>query len=89
MPYPVACVPQGWAAAAPVLLLQAMLGISARAPEGTLVVTEPRLPEWLGSVELRDLRVGTGRASLRFTRHGSSTAFALVEPAGVRVIMKG
>ena len=90
VPYPVACVPQGWAAAAPLLLLQSLLGISAKAPEGTLVVTEPRLPGWLDSVELRDVRVGAGRASLRFTRDGSSTAFALMTPPeGVRVVMRG
>jgi glycogen debranching enzyme len=90
VPYPVACVPQGWAAAAPILLLQSMLGISARAPEGTLVVAEPRLPEWLGGVELRGVRVGAGRASLRFTRDESATAFSLMERAeGVRVVMRG
>jgi glycogen debranching enzyme len=31
--YPVACSPQAWAAGSPFLMLQAMLGISARAHE--------------------------------------------------------
>ncbi len=90
VPYPVACVPQGGAAAAPFLLLQALLGISARAPEGVLAVYEPRLPAWLGHLELRDLRVGDARVSLRFARDGDSTAFSLLEQGeGVRVLMRG
>jgi hypothetical protein len=39
--YPVACIPQAWAAAAPLLLLQAMLGISAEAPGGALQIRRP------------------------------------------------
>ena len=32
--YPVACSPQAWAAAVPLMLTQAFLGISAQAPGG-------------------------------------------------------
>ena len=46
--YPVACIPQAWAATAPFMLVQAMLGISAHAPENRLTVDRPRLPDWLG-----------------------------------------
>ena len=56
--YPVACSPQAWAAGAPFLLLQAMLGISADAPANTINVNKPHLPGWLNTVELHDLRVG-------------------------------
>jgi glycogen debranching enzyme len=88
--YPVACVPQAWAAAAPFMLLQALLGISPRAPEGVLTVNEPCLPPWLGQLELRGLRVGGAVVSLGFTRHGTRTAFNLLEPAdGLRVVMTG
>ena len=38
------------------MLVQALLGISAHAPENRLTVDRPRLPDWLGSVEIRDLR---------------------------------
>jgi glycogen debranching enzyme len=87
--YPVACSPQAWAAGAPYLLLQAMLGISARAPENTLTVNKPLLPVWLNEVELRNLRVGPSTISLVFTRHGETTGFSLLERHGdVRVLME-
>ncbi|MGH2739878.1 MAG: amylo-alpha-1,6-glucosidase [Actinomycetota bacterium] len=87
--YPVACSPQGWAAGSPFLLLQAMLGISARAPEGLLTVNKPHLPPWLNHVELRGMRVGNGSISLEFRREGEITSFSLIEREGdVRVIME-
>jgi glycogen debranching enzyme len=80
--YPVACRPQAWAAAAPFMLLQSMLGISARAPEGVLAVHEPALPQWLDRVELRDLAVGSSKVSLAFTRDGTATSFSLLHREG-------
>ena len=87
--YPVACSPQAWAAGAPFLILQAMLGISARAHENLLTVNKPHLPPWLNTVELRGLRVGTSRISLVFRREGDITAFSLLSRDGdLRVIME-
>ena len=86
--YPVACIPQAWAAAAPFMLLQALLGISAHAPENRLTVDQPHLPDWLSSVDVRDIRVGSSKLSLAFRRTGASTGFSLLEQQGnVRVIM--
>jgi glycogen debranching enzyme len=87
--YPVACSPQAWAAASPFILLQAMLGISARADQGLLTVNEPTLPLWLNSVELRNLRVGESRLSLVFSRQGDVTTFSMVDKQGnIRVLME-
>jgi glycogen debranching enzyme len=87
--YPVACSPQAWAAGAPFLILQAMLGISARADENKLTVNKPHLPEWLKWVELRNLRVGQSTLSLRFREEGSITGFSLLDREGdVRVVME-
>jgi len=87
--YPVACIPQAWAAASPFLLLQALLGISAHAPGNRLDVDRPRLPDWLGNAEIRNIRVADSRVSLSFRTTGSgSTGFALLEQQGdVRVTM--
>jgi glycogen debranching enzyme len=87
--YPVACIPQAWAAAAPFLLLQSLLGISAHAPDGGLSVERPTLPDWLGSVEVCDVRVGRARVSLSFERTAAAgTAFSLLKQEGdVRVTM--
>jgi glycogen debranching enzyme len=87
--YPVACSPQAWAAGAPFLVLQAMLGISARAHENLLTVNKPHLPPWLNTVELRGLRVGESRISLVFRREGDITGFSLLSREGsVRVVME-
>ena len=87
--YPVACSPQAWASGAPYLLLQSMLGISARAPENTLLVNQPSLPPWLNTVELHNLRVGRSTISVVFRRQGETTGFSLLEKEGnVRVLME-
>jgi glycogen debranching enzyme len=87
--YPVACSPQAWAAGAPFLLLQAMLGISAQAPENTLLVNKPHLPPWLNTVELHNLRVGRSTISMVFRRQGETTGFSLLEKEGnLRVLME-
>jgi glycogen debranching enzyme len=87
--YPVACSPQAWAAGAPFLILQAMLGVSARADENKLTVNKPHLPDWLGWVELRNLRVGNSRITLRFRKEEDITGFSLLRREGdVRVVME-
>ena len=87
--YPVACSPQAWAAGAPFLLLQALLGLSARANENLLTINKPYLPKWLNEVELRGLRVGQSTLSLVFRRERDTTAFSLLSKEGdVRVVME-
>jgi len=87
--YPVACAPQAWAAGAPFLLLQAMLGISARAPENQVTINKLLLPPWLNMVELHNLRVGRSTISVVFRRQGETTGFSLLEKEGnVRVLME-
>jgi glycogen debranching enzyme len=87
--YPVACSPQAWAAGAPLLMLQAILGISARAHENMLTVNHPHLPPWLNVVELRNIRVGKSSISLVFRREGEITGFSLLDRKGdVRVVME-
>jgi glycogen debranching enzyme len=80
--YPVACVPQAWASAVPYMVLQAMLGVSARGDRGTLTINEPQLPEWLQRVHIGELRVGGSRVALDFRRDGATTAFSLLRQAG-------
>ncbi|HKF00378.1 MAG TPA: amylo-alpha-1,6-glucosidase [Actinomycetes bacterium] len=87
--YPVACLPQAWAAGAPFQILQAMLGLSARAPDNAVTVNKPLLPPWLDDVELRNLRVGGSTISVSFTRQGETTGFSLLGKQGdIRVLME-
>ena len=80
--YPVARIPQAWAAATPFLLLQAMLGISPDAPARALRIDRPMLPDWLGQIRLHGLRVGNATVTLAFERDGAVTAFALLGRPG-------
>jgi glycogen debranching enzyme len=82
VPYPVACIPQAWAAAAPFMILEALLGISADAREGLLTLNQPYLPEWLSSLEMKNIRVGGSTISLAFTRSRGVTAVSLLERSG-------
>jgi glycogen debranching enzyme len=69
--YPVACIPQAWASAAPLLLLQSILGIHADAPRGRLIVKNPDLPRNVRRLELHGMRVGSSIVSMRFRRVGT------------------
>ena len=90
VPYPVACSPQAWAAAAPFMLLQTLLGISAEAPGGLLTVHEPALPGSLNHLRLNDMQVGDSLVSLDFQRKGPVTSCALVDKTGdLRVSIDG
>ncbi|MGQ0679018.1 MAG: amylo-alpha-1,6-glucosidase [Actinomycetota bacterium] len=80
--YPVACRPQAWAAAVPIMLVQSFLGISADAPSNVLTINKPSLPAWLDRVQLDNLRVGNSRLGLAFNRVQGHTAFALTSREG-------
>ncbi len=80
--YPVACIPQAWAAASPFLILQALLGVSANAPARSLTIERPALPDRLAHVRLARLRVGEASVTLDFQREGQATGFTLAEQTG-------
>ena len=87
--YPVACSPQAWAAAAPFMTLQALLGISADAPAGLLAVHEPMLSDAMKGFRLHDMRVGDSRVSLDFTNAGLGSVCTLLDdPAPIRVSIR-
>jgi glycogen debranching enzyme len=86
--YPVACAPQAWAAGAVFLMLQACLGLSIHAGSHEVRCNDPRLPEFLHFVQIRNLRVGTDTADLLFHRrdHDVSVSILRRDP-GVRVVV--
>lgn len=67
--YPVACSPQSWAAAAPFLLLKAVLGLFVEAHERRIRFAYPVLPPFLEVVELSNLRVGDVVVDLALHRY--------------------
>lgn len=67
--YPVACMPQAWASATPFTLLAASLGLEFDPWKGEIRLRNPRLPEFLDEVILRNLQLGTSSVDLRVRRH--------------------
>jgi glycogen debranching enzyme len=68
VPYPAACHPQAWAAAAGVAALQVLLGLSAPAP-GELVVAPPR-PSPVGALRVSGLEHAGGSLTVAIDRDG-------------------
>jgi glycogen debranching enzyme len=71
--YPVSCEPQAWAAGSMFLMLKSGLGLQADAVNNKLHVVNPTLPPFLSSVKIQNLRVGTGKVSLEFSRAQDKT----------------
>ncbi|MFC7301923.1 glycogen debranching N-terminal domain-containing protein [Cognatiluteimonas weifangensis] len=68
--YPVACLPQAWAAGAAFMLLQACLGVEIDGGSGEIRIDRPRLPLGVDQVALRGLAVGGYSVDLLFQRSG-------------------
>jgi glycogen debranching enzyme len=68
--YPVACLPQAWAAGAVFMLLQACLGLSIDGWRGEIQVDRPMLPIGVDRLRLHRLPVGRNRVDLTFQRVG-------------------
>jgi len=85
--YPVACSPQAWAAAAPLLLLQSCLGLDFEPNALLISFTEPQLPSFMDEVILRHLQVGNGSADIALRRSGRSVVVDTLGRGGeVRVL---
>ncbi|NII09861.1 amylo-alpha-1,6-glucosidase [Oleiagrimonas sp. C23AA] len=68
--YPVACLPQAWAAGAVFMLLQACLGLRVDGRRGVVHLDRPRLPHGLDRLSLQRLAVGRGGIDIGFERIG-------------------
>lgn len=80
--YPSACAPQAWAAGAVFPLLEACLGARVSAREERITFANPMLPPFLGSLRIRDLRVGNARVDLELHRHPDDVGIQVVQRDG-------
>jgi glycogen debranching enzyme len=80
--YPVACAPQAWASATAFTLLEAALGLEFDAVRGEIRLRDPRLPEFLNEVVLRDLRLGASSVDLRVRRHDGEVSLEVLRTRG-------
>ncbi|HEY5411120.1 MAG TPA: amylo-alpha-1,6-glucosidase, partial [Caulobacteraceae bacterium] len=68
--YPVACLPQAWAAGSVFMLLQAGLGVRIDGWNGEITVDHPSLPIGIDSMRIEGLRVKDSLANLLFQQAG-------------------
>ncbi len=68
--YPVACLPQAWAAGSAFMLLQACLGLEVDGWRGEVRVERPMLPPGIDHVAVRRVAVGDRRVDVVFQRQG-------------------
>jgi glycogen debranching enzyme len=85
--YPVSCSPQAWAAATPLALIQASLGLTLDYTAREVRLDAPVLPEFVDTLHLRNLQIGTAGADLLLTRHGTDVTLTVLERHGdLRII---
>jgi glycogen debranching enzyme len=70
VPYPAACRPQAWSAAAAVILLQAVLGLDVDVPAGRISLRPPR-PSPVGALRVEGLRIGADIVTVEIDAAGT------------------
>jgi glycogen debranching enzyme len=80
--YPVACIPQAWAAATPIALIQAALGLTFDVAGGRVVLEEPVLPPFLDEILLRNVRLDRGSLDILVCRAGSGVTTSALRRDG-------
>ena len=85
--YPVACIPQAWAAAAPLYLLQPCLGLSFEAEANRIIFRRPVLPQFLNEITLTGLRLPAGKVNVQVRRaHRDFVVDVLDRAAAIEVV---
>lgn len=87
-PYPVACAPQAWAAAAVFGLLGATVGLDLNQQEDEIHFRRPVLPEFLDEVVIHDLSLGSSYVTVRLHRYAQDvTANVLMRTGSSKIII--
>jgi len=80
--YPVACSPQAWATAAPLLMLQSCLGLRLDPRGKRISFDRPTLPSFLDDVVLRGLSVADEVVDVSLTRSGADVLVQVIHRSG-------
>lgn len=80
--YPVACIPQAWAAASIFYLIQAMLNMEPDAQSNKLRILNPVIPDWLDSLKIKNVRIGKSIVDLEFNKSNSGLVIAVPDKQG-------
>lgn len=80
--YPVACMPQAWAATSVFFFLQACLGLSFERKNTKICFNHPQLPDYLEWVEIKNLGVDHSTVDLRLRRHTQNVGIDVLRKEG-------
>jgi glycogen debranching enzyme len=80
--YPVACMPQAWAAAAPLYLVRTCVGLAFEPRAGRITFREPVLPGFLDEIVLRGLKVEGGAADVALRRSNRHVVVDVLDRRG-------
>lgn len=87
--YPVACSPQAWAVASVFMMIQSCLGIEIDARNNLLCFNNPSLPDFLDYIEIKDLRIKTGKIDFIAEKNQGSVAIKVMKKTcDINVIVK-
>ncbi|HEY0502817.1 MAG TPA: glycogen debranching N-terminal domain-containing protein [Lysobacter sp.] len=86
--YPVACLPQAWAAGSAFMSLQACLGLRIDGPAAELVLDHPRLPAGVEELSIRNIPLGERRAHVVLKRVGERVAVFVEGPDAAGVVAR-
>jgi glycogen debranching enzyme len=85
--YPVACMPQAWAAAAPLFMLQSCLGLGFDLNGLHVTFEGPVLPDFVGEVTLLNLAIDGATVDVALRRSGLQVVVDVLDRRGsVRVV---
>ena len=87
VPYPVACSPQAWTAAAAFLCARTILGLELSS-DGRRVTLDPILPDGVDRFEAHRLRAGRGVLDIRVTKRGRRAVVSAILASGVDVTVR-
>jgi|JI10StandDraft_1071094.scaffolds.fasta_scaffold57900_2 glycogen debranching enzyme len=80
--YPVACAPQAWATAAPLMALQACLGMSFEPQAKRITFRRPMLPSFVNEIVLRRLRIGEAELDVSVKRADNDVLLQVLRRVG-------
>jgi glycogen debranching enzyme len=86
-PYPVACSPQAWSAAAIYAVLGACLGLEQAHVKNELQFRDPVMPGFIDEVILRNMHLVESRADLQMHRYGDDVAMTVLARRGTAKFM--
>jgi glycogen debranching enzyme len=87
--YPVSCSPQAWAAGSLLHMIRSCLNFQPDALNKMIKIVDPALPEWIGNISIRGLKVGSATLDIGFEwQHGSTFAKVLRKSGTLKVVIE-